>query len=63
MQAVITLLWMSGILLVLCLAIMLADQTGEPLSKPWLVAGWLAGALGIDGLTFAFCVWVARNFA
>lgn len=58
-----TLIWLSGVLLVYALCVMLADQVGEPLSRPWLVSLWLSGALGIDGLAFAFCVWVVRNFA
>lgn len=63
MQTVTTLIWLSGILLLLALVIMLIDQTGEPLRRRWLLLSTAAGVLGLDGLTFAFCVWMIRTFA
>ena len=58
----ITLAWISGVLLILSLTLALADTIGEPLPRRYLMLGWLAAALGLDGLTFIFCLYVVRIF-
>lgn len=57
-----SLIWLSGVLLILALAIMLIDQTGEPLERRWLLISTGSAVLGLDGLMFAFCVWMVRHF-
>ena len=58
----VTLSWLSGVLLILAFAIAIADVQGGPLQRRHLVLAGLAFILGIDGLAFVFCVWVLRMF-